>query len=265
MRSLRITASLILAALLLSACNIIIGEPRPNFDDALDAFATGNANDPAATGTIGPNSSVDYRVDLTGVSGYDLFYIELDADLELQVYRSNATIFASSSSADGFVSGFGGLSARGVAPQAIGVNRACGGSCVIARPSTADHVYARVINHSGLSRPFTLYAFGSDYGDTNERFNDDPSTSPLLSSSDSGAIETLGDVDYYETTLDGTVRFTTVNNALGIVAYVSATGDTLQNGDVYQAVPGDIVRVSAPGGSRAGAPAVSGYTLAYVP
>ena len=264
----RLAALILLVALPLAACNITIGPGTKPFDDALDARSTLDPFVAAAQGTLSGHETIDYRVNVSGTGSSDLLYVELDRDLDLSVYRSSGTAFASSISADSFASGLSGLGVQSatsdLGPQAIGVNVACRGSCVIAR-ATTDSIFVRVTNPGSSRRNFSLFVYGDAYADTNEPANDTIGGAALVTSSEGGAIETIGDVDYFRMGASGTVRFTTGTGVLGIRAYVTATGQTLTDGQSYSALSGDIVRVEVPGASRAAASAVSNYSLSYLP
>ncbi len=264
MRFARTAGSLLLLSLVLAACSIVVGplDPFPN----ATAVSSADPTTAAVAGTLSNNETIVYKVDVSATRSKDLLYAEADQDLDLTVYRADGSVYASSNSADGFSSGLAGLGAtvQGMQAQAIGVDVFCRGSCVIAK-ATTDSVFVKVTNRAASPKNFKLFVFGDTYADTNEPANDSAATAPLVNNSDSGAIETLGDVDYYEMTANGTVRFDTKTTALDIRAYVEDTTFVLRDGETYEALAGDIVRVEVNGKSQAAASAVSSYTLSYLP
>lgn len=256
----RATLLMLAGCLLLAGCSTPVSNPFP---DAIAISATDDPLVPADSRQVGGESSVVYQVDLSTVNG-DLVYFELDQPLDLTVYYSSAVAYASSHSADGFAAGLDGLSpaAAMVAPQAIGVDVICRGSCVIS-DDLSGTVYVEVENHNVSASNIDLYVFGDAYADLGEPDNDAAATATTLLTSDEGAIETLGDADYYRVPADGTLSFTTGPTALPIRATIQGTSLSIVDGESMPVAANNVIRVDVDGGDRAAASGVSDYTLTF--
>ena len=264
MRRFRTLGVISALALVLVACSVTIAPVDP-FPGALPATAV---NDPAtaiASFTLAGTSTVVYEVIVPAavISGDDVLFFELDTEsLGIVVYNSAGTALASSASSDGFVSGDAAVSLIG--PSAITALLTCRGSCVIL-PASTSTFFVEVVNEGGSSVPFDLFVFGDDEQDEGEPDNDTTATAPPLSIStdQTGAIETLGDVDLYAVQENGTVMFDSPS-PFDLIAEVLFNGDvqsTLQPGESAAVFTGDTVRVSENGGNAAGPSASSRYAL----
>lgn len=187
-------------------------------------------------------------------------YIELNAELDLTVLNNDRTVYATSSSADFFAAGTAGLSS--LAPQAITNARQCRGSCVI-RDASAGNQYVKVKNTSSSTVPYTLYAYVTDYSDSNEAVNDAAGTAVALGAFDNGALESLGDEDYYLASKNGKLCFgaTSWSNARVNVTNVDGVNQILAPGESTSLRSNDLIRVYELEKDAAAAATVSGYVL----
>lgn len=214
-------------------------------------------------GTLPGSGSDVYLVSVSGAAASsDLLYLEVDTEnAAIIVYNTGGTALASSTTADRFVAG-GGAAAR-FSTSAIGVAIECRGSCVIFEATSASY-YVEIVNETGSSLNYQFYAYGDEYVDEYEPSNDVPAGAPDLSSSDSGAIETLGDVDYFYVTSSGTLTFTSTSS-LALRAEVSDAGGavvaTLSPGQSTTVFASDEIRVYESGGDAAAASSASRYNL----
>ncbi len=256
-----------IAALVLAACSVEV-----TFDPVVEETVT--AQDTTSPSALLTNESIPggdtlyYQVEVPTSAG-DLLYVEVEGgnDLRISLLRSTGstvgvsespTYFASSVSA---LSTSGGVAAQAIDAQAIDVAYACLGPCV-ATPATGSTYYVRVENRGGTTRSFDLYAYTFDLNDTFEP-NDGTSTAVEVTGAETltGAIETLGDVDYFEYTGASArvLTFDAYDADLGLVLDVD-NGPTLASGDENVIYPGERFRVRSTAG-RAGPPASSGYAV----
>ncbi len=253
------------AVLLLSACKIVI-EPPVRQPDA--TVAAGNDAD-TAVGNYSVPAGGDLLVRVNVNTERPLLYIELSRDMELEVFNASRVRLASSRSSNFFGAGTDGLSSSSLESQAITLALACEGSCVILNRATSSHYYALIRNTSGSSQNVSLWAFGDFPADEFEGDNETASTLATYDVSgamESGAIETLNDVDYWRVIGTGTVVFDAPNSALAMVAEVfnpsgsSRTAGPYTNGQSFTVYANELIRVSS-SNSRAGASQVSDYYL----
>ena len=261
-----------LGMLVLAACSTGEGGPggdgpplpeRTDLDPAGETSATHTGNL-----TVG---ETDYFVlDPNSLSG-DLIVVELDQELLLeQTTITGATIMASSSGPEYFEAGdFAPASAAELDPAAIGVEPPlCRGSCIVLAASN-ETLYFEV---SGAQLPteYSIYVYGADHVDTNEPINDSEITAPgYFLDDDGGAIETIGDVDWWQ--VAGTETSSTrveflATGPLDLQVYVvTALGesDPYVSGDVIDLLPGDLLRVES-ATDRAGRGAPSFYYFSPV-
>ncbi len=259
-----------LLTLVLAACAVIILPPVDPFPNAIEVTpgANGTGNTALLSDTLAGGGSIVYEIDVSGIAGDDLIYIEVDGDLDLKAYSVSGALLASSSSPDYFASGSGGLL---LAPstQGISVVVGCRGPCVI-RETSSTTLYAELINNGAASRGYDFYAFADDYSDTGDPGNDSSGGATTLNTSEQGAIETLGDVDYFDIGADGTLSLSVpaAGNPVDVEADVYDAGNnliaTLTDGDAVGVFDGESVRVRSDD-SRAGASEVSRYTLNLAP
>lgn len=275
-RRLYSAAALLVLALLVASCRPaeVIAPP----EDSIPVQATADPSAVVRTVTIPANDEVvfDLIVPSGLVGANDVFYVEIDADLPLELRRSSnyGVLVASSTSAAFFASGSGALSAAAtlvggdLEPTGIGVSRVCAGACVI-RP-VVEKLHARVRNDGGSSREVDLYFFVDVFQDDTETANDSRASAPSLDTDDQGAIELIGDTDFWQAPSRRDVQLTQGASALPVRAVVVdqngvAVSDIYRSGDVFEVCEGQYVRVSADISNRAAAPGRSTYTLSSTP
>src|SRR5690606_21218549 len=101
--------------------------------------------------------------------------------------------------------------------------------------------------------------------DDTEPANNARATAPVLVGTDSGAIETIGDVDMWRVSTTGRVAFDTVSGGPNLHAAILDIGGTPIPGLVYTsganfcAYPGETIRVTASNPSQAAVSARSTY------
>ena len=216
--------------------------------------------------------SFEYRLSLpSSVRTAAVLYVELDqaAGLELRSGTGLSAI-ASSSSAASFRSGAGSFSTSDqLSAAGVTVAADCRGSCVIIKPGSSS--YRVIVTNLGGSRTISLYAFGDDFMDEFEPQNDATVSAPVLTTSDQGAIETIGDTDFWQLAYDGTVAFDTATPGITLEAeIVDASGAPVPNsggpypgGSSLTVFGGEFVRVWARDANQAAVAARSMYFLDY--
>ena len=208
--------SALAALLLLAGCVTTVPDPSPPpgpFPNAANV-ALGADNAPAVSGDAGPGAADVYKLtlpaDLANTNG--LLYAEAvpatgaapDA-LSLTLFDSTGAAVLASSSADFFGPGTAPSAAR-IGAQAITVSPICRGPCVLARvpqtPNQEDVFYVRV--EATQTAPYALYLFTGSFADTGEPANDERNTAVTVTGSETGALETLGDSDWYRSSAAAT-------------------------------------------------------------
>ena len=223
MRRYLLTATSALAVLALAACNTGGGPgvPQPP-PDTVDVTASLDPDQPLDTVQLGGGESQVYRVAVPqDVVDAGLLYVELDRQVDLEVMTSNygAVTFSSASEAY-FGSGSQGLAgASALEPAAVEIPVTCRGSCVLIEPANAGQLYVRVTNE-GSATNVSLFVFGEQHRDGFEPDNDDPAGAPPFSLQDAGAIETVGDVDYWYFGQDTSVLFDVVELGIPLEAEI---------------------------------------------
>ena len=270
MRRFRLLAVLLPLVGVLAACNVTFVFPVT--PTPVPAQGPSGNTTAVASPSLAPGDVRYYEIDVSASqqTNYDVLQVELDHNLNLTFYGPSGTVYASSSSPDYFASGKLGLSslaaasATSVKAQHIVVQTSCVGSCVIQKLNAGTY-YIRIENQTSSTVNASVYAFVRNYDDPYEPGNDSQSgavTLPAGSSGDDGAIETLGDTDYWTMGADGTLTFdggTLVNARADVIDGLDGhLVKTLQPGDSIGVFQGDIVEVYAQGDQRA---AVSGSSL----
>lgn len=281
MKRLGLLAALLLMAGGLGGCLIVL---QPPVNPIPEVASTSNAN-PVDTVTVPANSTLNFDVALpAGVMSYPLITFELDPgvggpnlNLSLISYTSYVTL-ASSSSPDSFAQGTLGLAslstaATAVSRQGINANQVCYSSCIL-WPTNASHYYLSIQNLNGYSVTVDLYAYAQNYNDSNELGGNNGFTSavPLASGGDTGAIETIGDNDFWNVSSlsGGTLSFTAVDNTTPVGLAVDVYDSSYNYvGSCYTTNPcsipviyGDYLDVYSDN-YRAGPSGTSGYTISY--
>lgn len=215
------------------------------------------SSDPVRTVEIEPGTRMTFLLNVdeaTAASGPAL-YIELNNWLPLQVdwqgeryYSEDHFMFEANS-----ISGF---STSSLSTMGIGVETACRGSCVIL-DSQAGTAYVRVENRNYESVSLDLYVFTDVLQDTGEPANDTRDGATIIDASnpeESGALETVHDVDYF---LVGgpeglPVAIDFFSAGFPAVMWVeTASGEfkagPFYNGETASVVGGDYLRIEADG------------------
>ncbi len=261
----------LLALLALTSCGgltIVITPPANAL--ARDANLDGS---PIDTINLAAGESQAYAISLSSsVRNQDVLYVELDQDINLTLYDGDGYRLATSSTASVFASGGLGLSAAGAAldAQSVDLNYSCLGSCTIS--ATLPKVYAKVENNSGGSMSVNVYAYGAPFHDTGETSNDSTAGATLLfAGSDEGALELLGDVDFWDPDAShGLVTFDAVNTPVDMVAEIVYDTGARVSGTVlhypgdpaFDVYSGEYLKIYA-SNSYAGASSKSTYYLSY--
>lgn len=274
-------AALLGFALLLTACEITVspGTPPPDPDYVRSAESLGAGESPTANFIQVPgNESVIVEVALGSAAQSDeAIYFEVDGggDAEILQYSSGGSILASSASADVFVQGTAALSSAGataaVAPQIVTV-QSCLGPCII---DSADRstFFLEVFNTSSVNQTFDLFLYTQAFGDEHDPGNDSMSTAVGLgggaSNTDEGAIETIGDRDFWAIQESGDLFFDEVASVspsldlrLRLIDEDGFTVGTFQPGTgAIEALAGDTAIVFENGDDAAAVSGASRYFL----
>lgn len=215
---------------------------------------------------LGPYEYVTYRISTSGTIGQDVLWFEVatedGASGPVLLLESSDQTFRSLSE-HGFVLEDSDLllpTQPGIHTAAIGVNQACLGPC-IAVESIRTIETLQVINRSSITRRLTLYVFEDSFEDLNEPENDlIPDVPALLPGEDvdSGAIEVIGDWDYYDVSEYGFFELTVPSGAPIMAEVVGPDGttvfDTVSAGERAEVFADEFVRVRSVNDAYAGPP-----------
>lgn len=268
----------VLALSLLVSCVIIV-EPNPWPPSGAVNVSTGSDGEAQGSRTLANNEHAYYRLSNTGGSS-GVVYVELNTgntDFDLEVMSSGSgTVRYSSSSRFVFGSGASalGMSVAGeLDQQAIVTSVTCRGACVIIPAGEfGSTMYAKVTNRSGSTQSVGVYFFKDVYKDSGEPDNNTTGAPFLSPVEDFGAIETVGDVDYFNVLHAGNLTFDYINASGNNLAIRAEVRDSLQSlvttlspGQSFVLEAGDRIMVRANGETFAGVSASSGYRLSYPP
>jgi hypothetical protein len=223
------------------------------------------------SGTLQAGDSTDFAIVVTSDIADDanaLFFEAAETagtGLALTTYSPDLSVYASSSAAGLFTAGALSTSdASLLTPQALPtVLYECFGPCVI-RDSQAATFYVRLTNTSGANLTYSLFAYVKNYDDSGENANDQQASAPDLTDSDRGAIESLGDVDYYDVQGTGTLTFTSGGEVDTVAILRNAQGTELArltNGQTSAVQVGQRLEVRSASGNRAAPGGSSAYGL----
>jgi hypothetical protein len=269
LRPIHVASLLLLATLVLAGCRTVPFEPdvAATFDAQVVSWP-GGTPEPQASGLLLPAGSTAYYAIEFGAGRSDLLYAEVVADGPLRVSLLNArggTLARSTSPevfpSDAFVDVFTAAEDE-LAPRSISAEFTCLGPCAAIR-AIQPMVYIAVENQGSSSRTFDLYAFTMPFSDLNEP-NDGPETATPVSGQGtvSGAIETIGDVDWFA--LGGSsvreVTFFPTSDQLGLRLRIQGSDISLRYGETAVLYPGERFAVASSIG-RAGPSATSGYAV----
>lgn len=277
MKRFAIVLSLVVgAALFLSACDITV-RPAPPPPDPNESVTVGTSPGSAVTSkTLASGASWLYQVTVPSAvrSSSDVVYLELNQNLDMRVRGAGRNMLYSSSSDQYFGRGVAGIATAAITgmsdldAQAINVATECRGSCVIFQPGDQNTYFLEVTNPRSSSVTYDLFAFGDDFQDEFEPRNNSRADAAVLSVgptfSDNGALETIGDVDFWYMNANGSVAFEAAESALGIRAELQTSGGSLigtyQRGDTINVNAGQYLRIYS-STDRAAAAGVSVYYL----
>ncbi|MFU8887502.1 MAG: hypothetical protein ACNA8N_02730 [Trueperaceae bacterium] len=263
-------AALLVALLVLAGCRIVPFEPdvAATFDAQVVSWP-GGAPDPRASGLLLPAGRTLYFAIEFGAGRRDLLYAEVVADgpLRVSLVDARGRTLARSTSAEVFPSEasqafFTTADGDRLAPRAISDEFTCLGPCAAVR-AVQPMVYVAVENHGSVARTFDLYAFTMPFSDLNEPNDRPASATPVVGPGvASGAIETIGDVDWF--VMGGSsvreLAFDAFSDALGLRLRIEGSDVLLSSGGSDVIYPGERFSVASSLG-RAGPSASSGYTV----
>jgi hypothetical protein len=269
-----VPVSLIASLILLAGCTVVVEPFEP---ETQPISASADPLSPVDTVTLGSSEEIWYEVSVSSslASSSDVIYFEAEpqgfADtsgvLSLRRYASSGTVLASSVSPAGFGAGtttLTSVSSSEFSPAIVNAVN-CRGPCIIL-PSTSGTFLIRVRNISGGTITVNFFAFGDQFADGNEPFNDteDGAVGLFLDDVDTGAIETLGDIDWYVVNDPGTFLFTSLSSA-ELRAEVwdgNVLVDTLSPGETEGVRVGDEIAIFS-AGNFAGPPGSDGEGTFY--
>ncbi|HEV6953057.1 MAG TPA: hypothetical protein VKY86_07365 [Promicromonospora sp.] len=268
----RVAARLAGAAALLALAVAACTPPPPPPADPLVARADGGAS-PSETVVLAPGEWADFELVLDAVRHFDLVYAELDTTQPAVVELRGGnywTAIASSDTPDFFVRGtIAGVpqprpAAARLDPNAIGYDLVCRGPCVIFRP-TSQRFFLRVVNTGGTLLDADVFLYGMGFADEHEPDNDRMDDAPPLADGETGALELLGDTDFWYAPVDANVTFVPNSGGLALQASVFdacglSVAGPFDDGTAFRVFAGETVRVRA-AQDRAGPPGRSGYTV----
>jgi hypothetical protein len=253
--------SLAALAVVLSACQITGVGPFPG---AVLREAT--QSDPSGQTVLYEGSLRDtesfviaVRVpsNLTTVDGRPAaLYVEATGEVEMLVHDWNGTPLAESASKWIFTPPPRRSSALGahLSTQAVAITYNCVGPCAIL-PAQAQTYYVRLRNTTGSTINYEFYAYTRQFDDLNEPGNNTRDGRVDFNTTESGAIETLGDEDWFRVQRSGTLSLTLQSGTLLFIrADLYRAGETtpyttLADGQSRSVVAGDIIRVYEEDGS----------------
>jgi len=236
--------------------------------------ATTDAMNPVSTVQIPAHSHVNIaiNVDAAAAAAGAALWVELDGSLPLQVEWDEVLYYSENSYQFGLSPVFP-WTAAAADPLAIQVMAICRGSCVIVE-SDAATAFVTVWNPNYSSESVSLFAFTEAFHDLGEPSNDTRSGALTIdaTSGESGALETVGDVDYFVMSgADGeefSLLFTAPGSVHTLFTVETAAGDykegPLTSGASADVVAGDYIRVEA-SGPFAGASVSSLYFIEVLP
>lgn len=241
-----------LGLLVLAACSTGGGEPQLPERTELAPTDDGSAS---YTGNANLGGTDHFYVDGAGIEG-DLIVVELDAELRLELTSiTGETVSAVSTGPNYFARQevpVSNVEEENVDPTAIGVDSApCRGSCIVLPAGNGTYYFQ--VSGALLPTPYSAYVYGAPHVDTNEGSNEDPIMAPpyFLGEEDGGALETIGDVDWWTvgsaSSASEAVEFLAPGSA-GIEVYVvtiDSESGPFPSGTVLNLAPGDLLRVES--------------------
>ncbi|HEX7001392.1 MAG TPA: hypothetical protein VF164_06820 [Trueperaceae bacterium] len=259
-----------LLAILLAACTNPPPPPPPS--DPMAATDDGGVT-PAGSVDLAPGEDANFKLTLGTVpQSFDVIIAELVTDQNAAIELRNGGywgIISSSQSRERFVQGRLGTvppavpASQGATPAAIGPSLSCQGPCIMFDPAGGSF-YLRVVNTGGSPLSADVYLYGWNLDDPFEPDNDVRSGAAQLVDGESGALELLGDFDYWSVPANTDV---TISKPLGIDVAVSvydscglAVAGPYAGGERFSVFAGESVRVRASGEVAA----TAGYSKYFV-
>jgi hypothetical protein len=262
-------ASLILVA----GCTVSVGDGGGDanpFPGAQEVGVNTEPNTAVVSGTLAPDEDVLYEALLDSSElERQAVYFELNTALDLYVYASTGDLYGTSSSGAFFAAGTAGLQSMtvpsdGIRP-AIVSPQTCRGSCII-HDANSQRFFVGIVNRSGTSQSYSLYAYAGAYQDSGEFENDTTTGAVALGDGDEGAIEHIGDTDYYDVTQGGNLIFdtsATVNVTATIIDGNTGRRIKMTPAEPIEVFTNDLIEVTVPGGDEAAVASNSLYFLSY--
>lgn len=244
-----------------------------------------------------PGATRTLHFDLTTANANGVYFVIDEGDLRVRTpgfstYASSSTGYFFASGEDGILPALVGSS--DLAPQALPTTRtSCLGPCVIldeAQVAGLPNAFVQIANPFTVEITVDLWVFSQALDDSTEPGNDTLTGAEALPSGSSlGAIETLGDADFYEALADGSVtvyapltsgapaeNFLTIEAELFNHAGISVDGGLVGGANPVTIAPdgshtftnvfsGDFVRVHAVDDDRAAAAQYSRYEVQLTP
>lgn len=269
----------------LTACALL---PNPIFPDATRVTVDNDRygpTTPIASDLLLVGEEVVYavRVPQAAVNQGPLLYLEVEAlnpltDVEVTAYTALGAAYAQSSNPAYFtgVSTASALAAEdsaALAVQSITPTVSCRGPCIL-QPATATTVFLKIANTGIDSTNYKLYAFTEPYWDEHEPANNVPGGAVEFDGLVQGALETLGDVDYFVTA--GPVSSIRIEGSAVVAPRAkltdaitggelgTITAGTAKNEEIFSEPKQVRVRVVS-GTNRAGPSASSFYEISTTP
>lgn len=149
--------------------------------------------------------SAAYEVDVPSSARGNLLYLEAAGAGSIEVGTDGATFASSSPEMFSLVSGHGRVSGHELKSADIRVGRLCLGPCVILPATTT--VATLVVNNPGPTPVTVTLHLPLEAPDDSNEPNDTPNQATRLSEEASGALELVGDVDWYSLARSGLLSF----------------------------------------------------------
>lgn len=226
-----------LLALVVTACEITVSPlPPPEFPPVLHGTVTAQSSLTAPSvfsGTLAAGETRYYRVAVNTAN--DLLLVDVDgSNLRVALHTGSGSVRAVSNTPTYFAGSVSDLSLSAIdeaqpafiapgravvdgaapaveadllEPQSLSVNIQCFGPCVATPIGSTSSYYVSVRNLSTGNRGFDLYAFNYNALDLNEPNASAGQATPIGAAGDAGAIEWLGDQDWFRYT--GITQFIT--------------------------------------------------------
>ncbi len=211
-----------------------------------------------------PSAAAALRyVEIGGVNVEHNVRLEVPVAGQMVGYSSRRDLFASSPTGLSLAAG-----AAGPEPMAIGVSWSCDGPCVASRYQSGP-VVVRITNASFTTRTVQVYAYGTPEADLNEPNERVQEATPFVVTAEgdgpAGAIERLGDVDYFRLACGAgsgfaDLRLTLVSSFRGDIV-MRVPGGQEFGPDAPRVVPCDSVVAVYTRDGTAGASAASRYSI----